>query len=85
MKKVRLCYIRAPPNLLLGAEMLVAPYEWLSPKDLARPVSKGGYGISPSLQAKLRMKQQIPFSKRGRMIYYRRDRIDQWLNDHEIV
>ena len=65
--------------------MVATAYEWLSPKDLAKPLGEGGYGISSSLQAKLRKEQKIPFSKRGRMIFYRRDRIDQWLNDHEIV
>jgi hypothetical protein len=59
-------------------------YDWLIPEDLERPPREGGYRISKSTQAKLRMKREIPFSKRGNMVYYRRDLIDQWLNDHAI-
>jgi len=56
---------------------------WLSPNDLMRE-----YGFSKSTQAKMRMsssKSTIPFSKiGGKYIRYKRDQIEQWLEDHQV-
>lgn len=56
---------------------------WLSPDDLEQE-----YGFSKSTQAKMRMvsnSSNIPFSKiGGKYIRYRRDLIDQWLEDHQV-
>ena len=53
--------------------------QWLTIDDVVRE-----FGISKSTQAKLRMKRKIPFSKVGRMVRYRRDKLDNWLNAAEV-
>ena len=56
---------------------------WLWPVDLERE-----YGFSRSTQAKMRMvsnRSNIPFSKiGGKYIRYKRDLIDQWLENHQV-
>ena len=53
---------------------------WLSPVDVAKPTSEGGFGIAQSTQAKLRMNKEIPFSKIGKkLVRYDRLRLDAWL------
>lgn len=54
---------------------------WLTSKELEEE-----YGISQSTQAKYRMQKKIPFSKIGsKFIRYNSQKIDKWLEDHEIV
>ena len=52
---------------------------WLDPKELFNE-----YGFSTSNQAKLRMKQLIPFSKIGRYVRYDRIEIDKWLEVNKV-
>ena len=52
---------------------------WLTPKEL---FDEFGFGLSN--QAKLRMKQLIPFSKVGRYIRYDRLEIDKWLENNKV-
>ena len=55
--------------------------EWLSPLDLERE-----YGLKVSLQAKLRMDRKIPHSKiNGKTIRYSRTKIEQWLENAEVL
>jgi len=54
---------------------------WLSPLDLERE-----YGFKISLQAKLRMDKKIPYSKiNGKTIRYSRTKINQWLENAEVL
>jgi len=56
--------------------------DWLTPNDL-----EVEYGFSKSTQAKMRMtksKSNMPFSKIGRYIRYKREDINQWLEEHKI-
>lgn len=54
---------------------------WLNPSQLFEE-----YGISESTQAKYRMMKKIPFSKvGGKFIKYDRQKIDNWLEAHEVV
>lgn len=52
---------------------------WLDTKDLQEE-----FGFSESIQAKWRMKKKIPFSKVGKFIKYDREKIDKWLEEHEV-
>jgi hypothetical protein len=52
---------------------------WLNQKELLKEF---GFGISN--QAKLRMKNKIPFSKIGRYIRYDRLEINKWLENNKI-
>ena len=52
---------------------------WLDSDELAYE-----YGFSKSNQAKLRMKNKIPYSKIGRYIRYDRIEIDKWLEHNKI-
>ncbi len=54
--------------------------EWLTPLDLERE-----FDLKVSLQAKLRMRKDIPFSKVGKTIRYSRTRIYKWLEDAEVL
>lgn len=64
--------------------------DWMAPDDL-----EFEYGISIPLQTRLRMKKNytsetslkfapIPFVKVGKLILYRRDDIDKWLETNTI-
>ena len=64
--------------------------DWMTPDDL-----EFEYGISIPLQTRLRMKKNytseaslkfapIPFVKVGKLILYRRDDIDKWLETNTI-
>ncbi len=57
--------------------------EWLTPTDLEQE-----YGFSKSTQSKMRMNSNsstIPFSKiGGKFIRYNRNRINEWLHNHEV-
>jgi hypothetical protein len=53
--------------------------EWLRPADLEIE-----YGILKSSQAKLRMDKKIPYSKIGNFVHYNREKINNWLNEHEM-
>jgi len=55
------------------------PKRWLNGDELANE-----YGFSKSNQAKLRMKNKIPYSKIGRYIRYDRIEIDKWLEHNKI-
>jgi len=53
---------------------------WLTPSDILEE-----FGISKETQSKMRSRGDIPYSKRGKFIYYDRIKIDQWLEDAEMV
>jgi len=54
---------------------------WLSPIQLEQE-----YGLKVSLQAKLRMDKKIPHSKiNGKTIRYSRAKIEEWLEDAEVI
>ena len=58
-----------------------AQNRWLSPEDLERE-----YGLKEATMSKYRMRRDIPFSKVGsKIIRYDRQKIDEWLEDHEMV
>ncbi|CAA6805372.1 MAG: Unknown protein [uncultured Sulfurovum sp.] len=52
---------------------------FMTPKELASE-----YSFSTSTQAKLRMKNKIPFSKIGRYIRYDRIEIDKWIENNKV-
>lgn len=55
-------------------------HRWLTPVGLEEE-----YGVARSTQAKYRMCKKIPFSKiGGKFIRYDRQKIDKWLEDHEV-
>ncbi len=59
---------------------------WLTPDDVAKPTSEGGYGIAKQTQANMRMKGKIPYSKiSSRFIRYDRYELDKWLESHAVV
>jgi len=53
---------------------------WLNPKELEYK-----YGITTSTQDSYRMGRKIPFSKIGKFIRYDVNKIDEWLEKHEVV
>lgn len=53
---------------------------WLRPADLAEE-----FGISTQTQADMRSQGRIPYSKRGKFVYYDREKIDTWLEDAAMV
>jgi hypothetical protein len=64
------------------SNLTITQKEWLSPIELELE-----YGFSKSSQAKMRMtnnKSTIPFSKIGKYVRYNRERINEWLHNHEI-
>ena len=59
---------------------------WLTPDDVAKPTTEGGFGIAKQTQSKMRMKRTIPFSKiSSKFIRYDRLELDKWLEDHAVV
>ena len=54
--------------------------EWLTPLDLERE-----FDLKVSLQAKLRMRKTIPYSRVGRTIRYSRTKINKWLENAEVL
>ena len=58
-----------------------AQNRWLSPEDLERE-----YGLKESTISKYRMRREIPYSKIGaKIIRYDRKKIDEWLENNEMV
>lgn len=54
---------------------------WLTPKDLEIE-----YGFKEATMAKYRMQKKVPYVKIGsKYIRYDRFKIDQWLEEHEVV
>ncbi len=53
---------------------------WLKPHDLLDE-----YGISISMQNRLRSEKRVPYARIGRQIRYDRLEIDKWLEDHKIA
>jgi hypothetical protein len=59
---------------------------WLTPDDVAKPTSEGGYGIAKQTQAIWRMEGKLPYSKvSSRFIRYDRHELDKWLESHAVV
>ena len=55
--------------------------EWLSPLELEEE-----FGIKVSTQNKMRMRKSIPFSKiNSKVIRYSRTKVNQWLEDAEVL
>lgn len=53
--------------------------DWLNTKTLALE-----FGIAESTQANYRAKRSIPYSKVGGFIFYSREKIYKWLENHAI-
>jgi len=60
--------------------IMTPPKRWLRPADLEEE-----FGIKTDTQAQMRKESRIPFSKRGKFIYYDREKIDAWLEDAAMV
>lgn len=59
---------------------------WLTPDDVAKQTSEGGYAIAKQTQATMRMKGNIPYSKlSSRFVRYDRLELDKWLESHAVV
>lgn len=54
--------------------------EWINTKQLSEE-----FGMSEAVQAKYRSKKQIPYSKVGGFIFYKREKIYQWLEKHSVA
>ena len=68
-------------DLIILANLLKKRFkEWLDANELYDE-----FGISTSTQSKLRMKGTIPFHKVGKYIRYKREDINQWLNEAKVV
>ena len=64
----------------LSEKLHVIQKLWLTPKDLARE-----FDITLSTQAKMRMKNRIPYHKIGKYVRYKRTDINQWFDLAKIV
>lgn len=54
---------------------------WLTPEELEEE-----YGFKEATMSKYRMLKKVPFSKiGGKFIRYDRQKIDRWLEEHEVV
>jgi len=53
---------------------------WLTPDELEKE-----YGITKSTQAKKRMNGRLPYSKLGQLVRYDRNKIDELLENAEVV
>ncbi|WP_151899627.1 hypothetical protein [Sulfurimonas hydrogeniphila] len=54
---------------------------WLTPEELEIE-----YSLKEDTMSKYRMKKKVPFSKIGtKLIRYDRLKIDQWLENHEVI
>lgn len=60
--------------------VLMQPKRWLRPADLEEE-----FDIKKETQAKMRQAGSIPFSKRGKFVYYDREKIDAWLEAAEMI
>ena len=54
--------------------------EWLTPDDLFTE-----FKITKSTQAKMRMDRKIPYSKIGKYVRYKRERINKMFDDAKVV
>lgn len=57
-----------------------ATKEWLTPSELAEE-----FQISTSTQSKMRMAGTIPYHKVSKYVRYKREDINQWLNEAKVV
>lgn len=53
--------------------------KWMNTDELAEE-----YGIKKSTQALYRSKKKIPFSKIGGFVYYNKNKIDEWIENHSV-
>lgn len=60
--------------------VMTSPKRWLRPHDLAEE-----FEIKEGTQAEMRKKGKIPYSKRGKFVYYDREKINAWLEAAEMV
>jgi len=60
--------------------VMIAPKRWMRPSDL-----ENEFGIKTSYQAQLRSEGKIPYSKRGKFVFYDREKVDVWLEDAAMV
>lgn len=59
----------------------IADKRWLTPKELELE-----YSLLEDTMSKYRMQRKVPFSKIGtKLIRYDRQKIDKWLEDHEVI
>jgi predicted DNA-binding transcriptional regulator AlpA len=73
--------ILSPKNDIASKVDAYMQNRWLTPENLEEE-----YGIKESTQGKMRMQRRIPYHKIGqKFIRYDRYKIDEWLEDHEVV
>ena len=53
--------------------------KYLNTKEL-----RAEFGIAESTQAKYRKQKSIPFSKLGGFIFYSREKIYEWIDNHSV-
>lgn len=63
-----------------GNIIITPPKRWLRPNDLAEE-----FGIAKGTQAEMRSLGKIPYSKRGKFVYYDREKINEWLENAAMV
>lgn len=56
--------------------------EWIYPKDLAEGLVPGFPRISYSTQVEARRKRKITYTKVGKHVVYKREWIEEWLNNN---
>ena len=54
--------------------------EWLNPQEF-----KDEFGFSIPTQDRMRRERNVPYTKVGRNIRYSRTKINEWLENHEVV
>jgi hypothetical protein len=64
----------------MESKKIFAKNDWFTPIGLEEEL-----GIKVSTQNKLRMRKAIPYSKVGNFIWYSRAKINQWLEDAEVL
>lgn len=54
---------------------------YLTIDDLSKPKECGGYGLSRDVQTYIRKKQELPFYKAGNFIRYKKEDVDNYVNN----
>jgi len=54
--------------------------EWINPQELREE-----FGFSIPTQDRMRRERNIPYSKVGRNIRYSRTKLNEWLQNHEVI
>ncbi len=57
---------------------LIKQKAWLTPEDL-----EAEFGIKTTTQANMRSEKRIPYSKIGNFVFYSREKLYKWLEEHD--